>query len=105
MIKPDRIIQVNLGEMELQLHAPTDFLVRFKHLGAQALHYFNTEERMVQNIWISDAGVPYLQAMGIRILDVEPDDVYQSEYDQYIEVTSSFLDDSWLGDAIDPPTE
>ncbi len=96
--KPDVLVQVNLGGLELELHAPTDFLIRFKHLGAQALHYFNTQERMVQNIWLTDNAVPYLQALGIRILDVAPDDVYKSEYDQYIDVTTNMLSDDWLGD-------
>jgi hypothetical protein len=94
--KPDKLIQVNLGGIELQLHAPTDFLIRYKHLGAHTLHYYNSDERVVQNIWLTDNAVPYLQSIGIRILDVAPDDMYESEYNQYLDVTANFMDDDWL---------
>ncbi len=90
--KPDIIYEVNVGGYELHLYPPTDMAVRWAKFGSICLHYLDTEENNLKNVWMTDEALPYLQQMGIRVFEASEDDMYESEREQYYDTQAHFME-------------
>jgi hypothetical protein len=90
--KKETIYEITVGDVELHLYPPTDTAIRWAKLGSVCLHYLDTEESQLKNVWFTDEVLPYLKQMGIRVYEAEEDDMYESEYEQYLDTQAHFLD-------------